>query len=91
MRKHRRLICLHWESNPRPTAYKAGALPTELWRQNTPGGGRTHGLPLRRRTRYPLRYRSSVPLGGQSAFSGTQPFKFTAPGGASSGACSGDS
>ena len=22
--------CSHWESNPRPTAYKAGALPTEL-------------------------------------------------------------
>lgn len=22
--------CSHWELNPRPTAYKAGALPTEL-------------------------------------------------------------
>ena len=25
-----------------------------------PGGIRTHGLPLRRRTRYPLRYRASI-------------------------------
>ena len=48
-------FCRNWGLNPGPTAYKAGALPLS-YSGSTHGGGRTHDLPLRRRTRYPLRY-----------------------------------
>ena len=52
-------FCRNWGLNPGPTAYKAGALPLS-YSGSTHGGGRTHDLPLRRRTRYPLRYAGYV-------------------------------
>lgn len=78
---------LHWKGclgvpdNTRQTLYH--------WAREAkaPGGGRTHDLPLRRRTRYPLRYRSvcSACHCNRSACSTTpptylptQPFKFCA-------------
>jgi hypothetical protein len=81
--------------------YKTDALPLSqrggggLTTPKAPGGDRTHDLPLtpegqslgRRRTQYPLCYRSNGLL-GPAGKSGSATFKFT-PGDAYCGACSG--